>query len=234
MNAELAILAGGLATRLGERARTVPKSLVSVHGRPFIAWQLERIRDSGFASVVLCVGHLAEQIEAVVGDGSAFGVRVEYSHDGGHLLGTGGALLNALPRLAPCFVVTYGDSYLPFDYRAPLRDLLLHPEAEGCLAVHPNKNRWDSSNTRVAGDHVLEYRKNGEGFDYIDYGALALRGAVLAAEPAGAFGLDRVQTKLAARGTLRAFIASERFYEIGSEVGFSDFEAYLSSVRAAY
>lgn len=233
MNAELAILAGGLATRLGERARTVPKSLVSVQGRPFIAWQLERVRDSGFASVVLCVGHLAAQIEDVVGDGSAFGVHVEYSHDGGHPLGTGGALLKALPRLAECFLVTYGDSYLPFDYRAPLRDLLLHPEAEGCLAVYPNENRWDSSNTRVAGDRVVEYRKHGDGFDHIDYGALALRSSALTPAP-GAFGLDTVQSALAQRGTLRAFIATERFYEIGSAAGIRDFEAYLASTRAAY
>ncbi|HET9932484.1 MAG TPA: NTP transferase domain-containing protein [Polyangiaceae bacterium] len=234
MTAELAILAGGLATRLGDRTRTIPKSLLLVHGRPFVAWQLERVRDSGFSKVLLCVGHLGEQIESFVGDGRAFGLHVEYSHDGGHLLGTGGALVKALPQLAECFVVTYGDSYLPFDYRAPLRDLLLHPEAEGCLAVYPNENRWDSSNTRVSGERVVAYRKNARDFDHIDYGALALRRSALAAEGRSAFGLDSVQTALAERGTLRAFIAGERFYEVGSDAGIRDFEAYLSSHRPAY
>lgn len=234
MKAELAVLAGGLATRLGDRTRATPKSMLPVLGRPFIAWQLERIRASCFSSVVLCVGHLAEQIEAFVGDGTQFGLRVCYSHDGDQPLGTGGAVQKALPELAEQFVVTYGDSYLPFEYRAPLRDLTRHPEAAGCLAVYHNENRWDFSNTHVDGERVVAYRKGGEGFAYIDYGALALQSSVLRAAPKPPFSLEALQAELAQRGALRAYVTNERFYEVGSERGLADFEAYLLARSAAY
>ncbi|MFZ5895311.1 MAG: NTP transferase domain-containing protein [Myxococcota bacterium] len=231
MNAELAILAGGLATRLGERARNIPKSLVPVHGRPFIAWQLERIKACGFDHVVLCVGHLGAALRDFVGSGSSFGVKVSYSDDGDSPLGTGGALLKALPLLSDSFVVTYGDSYLPFDYRAPLTDLRLHPDAEGCLAVYRNQDRWDRSNTCVRGEHVVAYRKgaNDPAFDYIDYGALALRAeSVRGHTKECPFGLETLQTELAAAGTLRAFVSCERFYEVGSEQGIREFSAYIA------
>jgi len=235
VTAELAILAGGLATRLGERTRTLPKSLIPVAGRPFIAWQLERIAVCGFERVVVCTGHLGSQIRAFVKDGSAFGLEVAYADDGPELLGTGGALAAALPLLAACFVVTYGDSYLPFDYRSPLRALAESPHDEGCLAVLHNRGRWDDSNTRVDGDRVLAYRKNPNDsrFDYIDYGALALRSGVLGSFTSQRkFGLDWVQSELAARGTLRAKHARERFYEIGSETGILELEAHLARPRA--
>src|SRR5262245_29639857 len=127
------ILAGGLATRLRARTHTTPKVLLEVAGRPFIDWQLELIRRSGFESALLCIGHLAERVTEHVGDGARFGLAVSYSEDGPRLLGTAGALRRALDRLEPEFLVTYGDSYLPFDYSGPLRDLRSHPGALGTL-----------------------------------------------------------------------------------------------------
>jgi len=97
----------------------------------------------------------------VLGNGAAFGVAVAYSEDGPELLGTGGALRRALPLLAPSFLVTYGDSYLPFDYAAPLRDLGAHPEALGTMSVFENDGAWDKSNTEVRGESVLRYEKGG-------------------------------------------------------------------------
>ncbi|HWA71341.1 MAG TPA: sugar phosphate nucleotidyltransferase [Polyangiaceae bacterium] len=226
------ILAGGLGTRLLPRTQALPKSLIEVAGRPFIAWQLERLALSGFAEVVLCVGHLAAPIREFVANGSAFGLAVLYAEDGAEPLGTAGALRNALPLLADTFLVTYGDSYLPFDYSAPLRDLQSHPEALGTLAVYKNSGQWDASNTEVEGQRVLRYQKaaNDPALSYIDYGAMALRKSVIAALPATtALGLERVQAELARAGTLRAYVASERFYEIGSESGLSALEQYLGA-----
>jgi MurNAc alpha-1-phosphate uridylyltransferase len=225
------ILAGGLATRLGERTRTIPKALLPIAGRPFLAWQLEALQRSGFSEVVLCISHLGSQIREFLGDGAAFGVNVAYSEDGPKLLGTGGALRRALAVLAPRFLVTYGDSYLPFDYSAPLRDLEAHPEALGTMSVFENLGAWDQSNTEVRGEHVARYEKGGSyaALRYIDYGAIALCRDVIAERSAEApFGLDQVQTELARLGKLRAYAARERFYEIGSELGIRDLEAKLS------
>jgi len=228
------ILAGGRATGLGELARERPKSLVPVAGRPFLAWQLERIRASGFRDVVLLVGHLGEQIREFAGDGHAFDVTLRYRDDGPLPLGTAGALRAALDVLAPEFLVTYGDSYLPFDYSAPLRDLVAHPEADGTLAVFKNDGRWDASNTEVDGDWVARYEKGSlhPALDHIDYGATALRRGVVAALPAGvSYGLDRIQHELAAARRLRAVRASARFYEVGSPAGLAELDAQLRTAR---
>ena len=226
------IVAGGLATRLGERTKDLPKALLPILGKPFLAWQMAAIARSGFSEVVLCIGHFGSQIQEFLGDGAAFGVRVAYSEDGPQLLGTGGALRRALPVLASSFLVTYGDSYLPFDYAAPLRDLNAHPEALGTMSVFENDGAWDKSNTEIRGDSVVRYEKGGTdpALRYIDYGAIALRRSVLAERPQDTrFGLDQVQAELARAGQLRAYSASERFYEIGSELGIRDLEAKLAS-----
>lgn len=226
------VLAGGLATRLLPLSADVPKSMVTVAGRPFIAWQLERLAASGISRVVLCIGHLGGQIRDYVGDGARFLLRVDYSEDGPTALGTGGALRRALPRLEPRFIVTYGDSYLPFDYASLLLDLERHPLAQGTLAVYENRGQWDQSNVEVAGERVVRYAKGERDprLDHIDYGAMALTAATLTALPDGAaFGLDQLQQQLAARGRLRALRARQRFYEIGSAAGLAELETYLTS-----
>jgi NDP-sugar pyrophosphorylase family protein len=210
--------------------------LVRVAGRPFVAWQLERLASCGFDEVVFCVAHLSTPIQDFVGSGSTYGLRVSYSDDGPHLLGTGGALRRALPLLRSSFVVTYGDSYLPFDYAAPLADLDAHPQALGTLAVYPNHNRWEASNTQVEGQWVRRYAKGlrDPALDHIDYGAMALRVAVLERYPAAQrFGLDQVQRETAAAGRLRALVAAERFYEVGSVAGIAELERYLGQGAAS-
>src|SRR3954465_14214787 len=108
----IAILAGGLATRLGELVANTPKALLDVLGRPFLAWQPEMLQRAGLNDVVICAGHQADQIEGWVDANAPSGTRVRISHDGPCALGTGGALRRALPLLTDPFLVIYGDSYL--------------------------------------------------------------------------------------------------------------------------
>ena len=240
--AQVVILAGGLGTRMLPRTERVPKILLPVAGRPFGAWLLERLSAAGFTDALLAVGHLGDEVRAAFGDGRdgrAFGLSVTYSDDGERLLGTGGALRRALGALDDTFLVTYGDSYLPFDYLAPLRDLRAHPGAAGTMAVFRNEGRFDTSNTAVAGDRVIRYEKRARGAPpdpdlvHIDYGATALRRDVVAALPEGVpQDLAVVQQTLARDGRLRAFTADRRFFEIGSEAGLADLEAELSSLGA--
>ena len=92
----VAILAGGLATRLYPLTRKIPKAMLEVAGEPFIAHQLRLMRRERISRVVICTGYLADQIEAYLGDGARFGLSVAYKIDGPKLLGTGGALRAAL------------------------------------------------------------------------------------------------------------------------------------------
>lgn len=232
---QVVILAGGLATRMRPRTLTVPKMLLDVAGRTFADWQLERVYDAGYRDVVVCIAYLGEQIREHVGDGARYGLRVRYSDEGPTLRGTGGALCHAWELLDERFLVTYGDSWLPFDYAAPLRLLDAHPEWDGVMSVYANAGHFDRSNVRTDGQRVLAYEKGtvDPAFDHIDYGALAFRKSVLAPrrdEPT--WDLATLQTELAARGTLGACVATERFYEIGSPEGLAALEARLGTLSA--
>jgi N-acetyl-alpha-D-muramate 1-phosphate uridylyltransferase len=230
------VLAGGLATRLGERALDTPKFLLPVAGRPFAHWLLARLRDDGYDDVVVCIGHLGGAIRAQLGDGAALGVRLVYSDEGDRRLGTAGALRWAAAALEPTFLATYGDSYLPFDYAAPLRDLEAHAEAFATLAVYRNHDELDRSNVRVDGERVVEYRKPRPGeaatppLEDIDYGAMAIRrSAILPLELGAARPLERLQTDWARQGVLRALRARSPFFEIGSAEGLARLEHDLAA-----
>jgi NDP-sugar pyrophosphorylase family protein len=224
------ILAGGLATRMRPKTLTVPKSLLEVAGRPFVDWQLEKLAACGYRDVVMCVAHLGEQIRAHVGEGERYGLRVRYADEGPTLLGTAGAIRAALDLLEAAFLVTYGDSYLPFDYAAPLRELGAHDDCDGVMAIFKNEGKWDPSNVRTDGAWVLAYEKGTKdpAFDHIDYGATAIRRDVIARIPSTvAFGLDQVQHDLAEKKRLRAHVARARFFEIGSPEGLATLEQHL-------
>jgi N-acetyl-alpha-D-muramate 1-phosphate uridylyltransferase len=208
--------------------------MLDVGGRPFIDWQLEKLRACGFDDVVLCVAFLAEQIREHVGDGARFGLGVRYSDEGPTLLGTAGAIRNALDLLAPAFLVTYGDSYLPFDYGDPLRALNAHPDCAGVMSIYENRGAWDTSNVEAdsAGEKVIRYEKGRPDlhFSHIDYGAIALRREIIEELPAGEpRGLDVIQTELAKQKRLRAVVARDRFFEIGSPEGLSTLDHWLAT-----
>ena len=225
----VAILAGGLATRLGPLTQRVPKALLPVAGRPFIHWQLALLAQQGVTQVVLCVGHLGEQIEATVGNGSGFGMTVRYSCDGAVLLGTGGALRQALPMLGEAFFVLYGDSYLRCSFPA-VQAAYEASGAPGLMTVFRNEDRWEKSNVLFRDDRVVEYDKQSPHPDmrHVDYGLSILSTHALNGTPAdAAFDLADLYHELAARGELAALAIDQRFYEIGSLGGIEATERYL-------
>jgi NDP-sugar pyrophosphorylase family protein len=227
----VAILAGGLARRLGPLTQRVPKALLPVAGRPFIHWQLALLAQQGVTEVVLCVGHLGEQIEAAVGNGSGFGMTVRYSCDGAVLLGTGGALKHALPTLGEAFFVLYGDSYLRCSFPA-VQAAFEASAAAGLMTVFRNENRWETSNVLFREGRVVQYDKRSPHPDmrHVDYGLSILSTQALQRGAAtGAFDLADVYHELAMQGELAALAVNERFYEIGSLGGIKATERYLVS-----
>jgi NDP-sugar pyrophosphorylase family protein len=226
----VAILAGGLATRLGDVTKKIPKALLEIAGKPFIVHQLELLRAAGVTHVVMCIAHLADQIEAVLGDGSAFGLRVDYSHD--QLLGTGGALRNALPLLGEEFLVMYGDSYLLCDY-AGIAAAWQASKKLGLMTVFRNDGQYDASNVQMAGGRVIRYDKsNDPAFTHIDWGLGAFRASAFAGYPDGKLDLVRVYQDLLANDQLFGYEVSERFYEIGSHAGLEELRRLLSKEQS--
>ena len=225
----IALVAGGLATRLRPLTETIPKSLVEINGQPFLAHQLRLLRSHGVERVVICTGHLGEKIEEFAGDGRAFGLNLEYSPDGPGLRGTAGAVRNALGRLGERFFVVYGDSYLECDYA----DVARRFEASGRLGlmtVFRNEGQWDTSNVEYADGRILAYdkRQRTERMRYIDWGLGAFRReAFETPENAAAADLAAVYGNLLQQGRLAAYEVSSRFYEIGSFAGIEELSRHL-------
>ncbi len=226
----VAILAGGLATRLRPLADRVPKSLLIVAGRPFIFHQLDLLRGQGIDRVVLCVGHLGEQIQAMVGDGRSFGLAVNYSFDGSKLLGTGGALKQALPLLGDEFLALNGDSYVPCSF-ARIQSAFEATDRPALMTILRNEDRWDKSNVCFRNGELIEYDKQSRRLDmqYIDFGVSAFCSDVFHAyRESHVLDLADICRDLSMIRQLEPLEVSHRFYEIGSPQGLRDTDEFLS------
>jgi len=225
----VAILAGGLATRLRPITETIPKALIEIAGEPFIFHQLRYLKQQGIDSIILCVGYLGEMIEAIVGDGSHFGLRVRYSFDGPMLLGTGGAIKAALPMLGENFFIFYGDSYLPIDFRS-VEQSYLSSKKLGLMTILKNENQWDRSNVIYQNGSLIEYNKEEikPNMNFIDYGLGILNADVFSGYPEGEIlDLSKVYNNLSLKNELLGYEVFERFYEIGSHQGILETKEYL-------
>ncbi len=227
----VAILAGGLATRLRPATEKIPKSLLEVNGQPFIAHQLRLLKSSGVERVVLCVGFLGEMVRDAVKDGHAFGLEVKYSFDGPSLLGTAGALKRALPLLGRAFLTLYGDSYLLCDYAAVAKTF----EASGkqaLMTVFHNAVQWDTSNVEFENGRILAYdkKRRSQRMKYIDYGLGAFTAKAFdRVPPDQAFDLADLYQAMLAEGELAGAEISQRFYEIGSPEGLAETAHFIAS-----
>ena len=225
----VAILAGGLATRLRPITEKIPKALLSVAGEPFIYHQLRYLRQQGVEKVTLCIGYLGEMIEAAVGDGHRFNLQVTYSPDGPQLLGTGGALKQALPLLDEEFFVLYGDSFLPIDFEA-VEQTFTQAKKPALMTVLRNGDRWDKSNVFFRDGRVEEYNKRlpRTDMEFIDYGLGILSQSVFDSySPGQPFDLADLYHALSLEGNLVGHEVYERFYEIGSLTGLQETETYF-------
>ena len=227
----VAILAGGLANRLRPITEKIPKALVAVAGRPFLAHQLRLLQASRIRKVVLCVSYRGEMIEEEFGNGSSLGMELSYSFDGPELLGTGGALKKALRLLGDKFLVLYGDSYLPIDYSGPARAFAASGKS-ALMTVFRNENRWEPSNVWFEEGQIKRYdkRKLTPEMKHIDYGLGVLRSGALAPWPEGKpFDLADVYQDLIGKRELAGYEVDRRFYEIGSPRGLAELDAMLRS-----
>jgi NDP-sugar pyrophosphorylase family protein len=216
------ILAGGLGTRLWPLTKEIPKPMVRVAGAPYLEHQLRLLASQSLTDVLLLTGYLGDQIESHFGDGARWGLRLRYSRERAPI-GTGGALREAAPLLDDLFLVIYGDSYLPIDYRAVAAHLSA-TDALGVMVVYKDT----AGETSVAGNvlldqtaHVVRYDKSSPhdpALEFIEAGVLALRRAVIDLMPAaGPVSLEQqVFPLLIAKRQLLGIPTTQRFYDIGT------------------
>jgi NDP-sugar pyrophosphorylase family protein len=231
----VAILAGGFSTRLRPATDKIPKALLRVAGEPFLIHQLRLLHSQGLRRIVLCVGYLGDMIEAELGDGSSLGMQIAYSFDGPTLLGTGGALKRALPKLGEKFLVIYGDSYMPVNY-SPIVEAFVLSRKPALMTVFENQGRWDASNVWFEEGQIRRYDKKLRTTEmrYIDYGIAVLSTKVFASFPDDrAFDLADVYSGLVSEKQMAAYEVKQRFYEIGSREGLAELDSLLRDKPAA-
>jgi MurNAc alpha-1-phosphate uridylyltransferase len=229
----IAILAGGYASRLGSLTKELPKCLIEINGRPFVDWQLDLLLNHGYSEFVFCVSYKSNLVQEYLGDGSDRGIKIQYSLDGKTQLGTGGAILNALPKLGKVFGVIYGDSYLPIDYRIVEQEFL-KAKSNGLMTVYRNKNQFDVSNVEFLNGKLIDYRKGviNKNMNYIDYGITFFRQEAFRPwRDQSTFDLSTVCHQLAKEGQLDGFEVFERFYEIGSVQGIEELSHHLRKAK---
>jgi NDP-sugar pyrophosphorylase family protein len=232
----IAILAGGYATRLYPITKTIPKSMLEVAGKPFIAHQLDLLKRNDISRVVICAGYLSEQIEKFVGDGKKFGLSISFSYDGKKLLGTGGAIKKALPLLSDTFFVLYGDSYLPVDYKK-ISEYFQNHSQEGLMTVLRNNDTWDKSNLVFKNGKIINYDKveKTREMEFIDYGLSLLRKSAFDEfGRSDVFDIGKVFRTLVEHEQMIGYEVNNRFYEIGSVQGLADTEEYILNLAKSY
>jgi NDP-sugar pyrophosphorylase family protein len=228
----IVILAGGLATRLGSLSKTTPKSMILVNEEPFIAHQLRLLKNQGFERVILCIGYLGDLIREYVKNGKQFGLSVTYSNDGKKLLGTAGAIKNALSIIEENFFVLYGDSYLMVDYKN-IQKVFEKQKKPVLMSVFKNNDTGDVSNIEIVDTQIIQYDKKNKtnNMSYIDYGLSLFTGSIFLNNEWS--DLSDLYRKLIEENQLACYEVFQRFYEIGSLNGLSEFKKLMREKKAS-
>ncbi|HEV2690246.1 MAG TPA: sugar phosphate nucleotidyltransferase [Bryobacteraceae bacterium] len=224
------ILAGGLGTRMRPLTETCPKTLLPVNGRPFAWHQLHWLAEQGVTEVIYCIGHQGDLIRRYWDSEPSPVHSIRYVDEGQRLRGTGGAigLANEQGVLEESFLVIYGDSFLPVEYR-PVWQTFERSRMPALMTVLRNEGRWDRSNVVYENGRILLYDKRATAaMQYIDYGLSACQRTLFDNAPE-IFDLSALFHELSLKGELAGYEVTERFYEIGSPTGLQDLESYLTT-----
>lgn len=226
---QVAILAGGLGTRLRPLTHTVPKPMVEVCGKPFLEHQLDLIKSYGLTDVLILASYLGRQIEEYFGDGRDFGLNIKYSYEKDPM-GTGVALKIAEKMLEESFILLNGDTLLPIDY-SKLVERFEDNNKLGLVVAYSNTEKIAPSNLKIIdSDIVLSYNKNSDiGMTHLDAGAIVLKKKVLELIPDGCVCSfeKEVFPRLIQAQELFAFKTEQRFYDMGSIEGLKSIEKVL-------
>jgi MurNAc alpha-1-phosphate uridylyltransferase len=231
MTFQCLILAGGYATRLRPLTDRIPKALIPINKKPFIDWQLKKIAEEGVKEVILSLYYKSELIEELVGDGSKYGLSVIYSYDGEKPIGTGGAVMKALPLLRNKFMVLYGDSYLPIDLRS-YSDIFEKSIYDVMMLVHQNNSNREQSNVYLTENKQVLFNKKiyDPRMNFIDYGLTFYSKIIfnqIDYRQGDFLDLADVLEFFSNQNSIFGLVVQQKYYEVGSFSGIKELEEYL-------
>lgn len=228
------ILAGGQGLRMKPFTSTQPKPLFPIHGKPFLFYLLEQLKEQGIEKVLLLLGYLPQLIQEKIGDGRQFGLQVEYSIADVETE-TGTRLQLAKEKLDPVFLLLYCDNYWPMN----LKEMTAQFESQKTLAqitVYLNQDHYTKNNLRFNDDRLVTlYDKERQASDLkgVDIGYMLIRREVLDLLPNENVSFERiVLTTLAKNGQLGGYLTDHRYYSIGSPQRLPLTETFFKKKRA--
>jgi MurNAc alpha-1-phosphate uridylyltransferase len=226
------VFAAGKGERMRPLTEVTPKPLLAVRGKPLIAWHLEKLAGIGVTEVVINISWLAECFEPALGDGSRWGLRLHYSHEGAEPLETGGGMRHALPWLGDApFIAVNGDIWCDYDFA----NLPGEPEGLAHLVLVDNPEHNPAGDFALAGARVLaagDARLTFSGLGVYRPALLANWRSIIGSAPGA--DLDPPRFKLAPllRAAMRAgAVTGEHFRGTWTDVGTPERLAQLNVPR---
>ena len=224
----IAVLCGGFGTRLYPVTKYLPKSLYPINGKPFIDYQLERLKSGGFNHIVLLVSNFGNEIREYVGDGERYGLNIEYSFDDAK--GTFPAIKKAFKFLDYNSFLTYGDSYLNADFE----DIQKSYEKQNkpfLLTIYKNNDEeLHQNNIFYTNNEITLYSPYGYNGnkEYVDYGISIFNKNYLDKFDEICYtNTSDLYNYIITKNNLASYTVKEKFYEIGSLRGIQDFTKYV-------
>lgn len=221
------ILAGGYGSRISHLSGNLPKALLDINGTPFLEIKLKQLFNIGFENIIICVGIKGEQIIDFIEKSDFAKLKITVIADGACQLGTGGAINNAIEQVEEEFFVTYGDSYLEFDY---LDFYQFAKQKQCCMTIYENQNKLGVSNVKKLNNDLIKYEKlrTNSNFNYIDFGFIYFKTKVYKEfYNLRLTDLSDLLTKISDANLLHGYEVKNQFYEIGSERGLIELRNYL-------
>ncbi len=212
------ILAGGRGTRLGPFTRAQPKPMVHFHGKPFLEYVVEMLREQGFERILLLLGYLPEVIQDYFGDGSRWGVHIAYSvSDADDLTVRRVQLVE--DRLDPCFLLMYCDNYWPMQMEK-MWERFTAAGVPAMVTIYGNKDKFSRDSVQVGEDgyvRVFDRSRTTPGLQGVEISYAILSRSVLELLPQqDALFEEAVYPQLVERRQLVAYVTDHRYYSVGS------------------
>jgi NDP-sugar pyrophosphorylase family protein len=227
---QVVIEAGGLGTRLGAAYSNIPKILAPVNGKPFLVLQLEKLIDEGVEHVHYLLGYKNELITDLLKN-SNFPIDITYTIEPPDLLGTGGALLNAIDELDEEFFLTYGDSFLLADFNS-INWQIVKSGLSNSMCVTEAVDQENALNVYCSDDRVRRYSKDPKdsGNNALDYGLLKLqKSSILRFTPSvRKFDLADLFNFLIDGNELYSLLVTDKYFDIGSPTRLRKLEEFLN------
>lgn len=212
------ILAGGLGTRLKPFTNTNPKPMYPINNVPFIDYLIRQMKNFGMEEVLLLLGYLPEKIMDYLGDGSRYGLTINYNitpvdYD------TGMRIKHAAPQIADTFFLLYCDNYCPINYLKLFSDFC-NNKAKIQITAYSNRDNYTKSNLHITDNGLVtiyDKKRTEPNLQGVDIGYALVDKSVVSLIPEGNCSFEEeVYPQLAAQNWLFATVTEHRYYSIGS------------------